>query len=104
MADPRLRTIKIKTGVVKRLTKEKVVYEKEAENQKQRVERYKKEGKDEYEVRKQEEVLQEAYDELQQILSTEVDLKDKEEFKAAQTILEEAALQLPNPGEVLHMC
>ncbi|KAI4459980.1 tubulin-specific chaperone a [Holotrichia oblita] len=118
MADPRLKTIKIKTGVVKRLTKEKVVYEKEAENQQQRVEKYKKEGKDEYEIRKQEEVLQEslmmvpdcqrrllkAYDELHQILATELDLQDKEEFKTAQTILEEAALQLPKPGEVLHMC
>ncbi|GJQ73821.1 hypothetical protein Trydic_g18759 [Trypoxylus dichotomus] len=60
MADPRLKTIKIKTGVVKRLAKEKVVYEREAETQQQRIERYKKEGKDEYDVRKQEEVLQEC--------------------------------------------
>lgn len=60
MADPRLKQLKIKSGVVKRLAKEKTVYDKEAEQQKQRVEKYKAEGKDEYEVRKQEEVLQEA--------------------------------------------
>lgn len=36
MADPRIKTLKIKTGVVKRLAKEKVVYEKEAEQQKNR--------------------------------------------------------------------
>lgn len=118
MADPRLKTIKIKTGVVKRLTKEKVVYEREVETQQQRIERFKKEGKDEYDIRKQEEVLQEclmmvpdcqrrllkAYDELKQIVDTEHDLKEKEELKVAQTILAEAKLQLPKPGEVLHMC
>ncbi|KRT81287.1 hypothetical protein AMK59_6254, partial [Oryctes borbonicus] len=111
MADPRLKTIKIKTGVVKRLAKEKVVYEKEAETQQQRIEKYKKEGKDEYDVRKQEEVLQEslmmvpdcqrrlvkAYDELKQILDTELDLKEKDEFKDAQKILEDAKPQLPKP-------
>lgn len=118
MADPRLKTIKIKTGVVRRLAKEKVTYEKEAETQRQRIESYKKQGKDEYEVRKQEEVLQEslmmvpdcqrrllkAYDELKQILDNETELKDKEEFSAAEKALEEARFQLPKPGEVLHMC
>lgn len=36
MADPRIKTLKIKTGVVRRLAKEKVVYEKEADQQKNR--------------------------------------------------------------------
>lgn len=36
MADPRIRTLKIKTGVVRRLAKEKLVYEKEADQQKNR--------------------------------------------------------------------
>lgn len=58
MADPRIRTLKIKIGVVKRLTKEKIVYEKEAEQQKERIEKFKSDGKDEYDIRKQEEVLQ----------------------------------------------
>lgn len=60
MADPRVRQIKIKTGVVKRLAKEKTVYEKEAEQQKTRIQKFKDDGKDEYDIRKQEEVLQEA--------------------------------------------
>lgn len=58
MADPRIRTLKIKTGIVKRLAKEKIVYEKEADDQRTRIERFKTEGKDEYDIRKQEEVLQ----------------------------------------------
>ena len=44
MSDPRLRTLKIKTGVVKRLAKEKVTYEKEAEQQRERVQKYKDQG------------------------------------------------------------
>lgn len=60
MADPRLKTIKIKTGVVKRVTKEKIVYERELEEQKEKIEKFKQAGKDEYDIKKQEEVLQEC--------------------------------------------
>uniref|UniRef100_A0A6P7FWM7 Tubulin-specific chaperone A n=1 Tax=Diabrotica virgifera virgifera TaxID=50390 RepID=A0A6P7FWM7_DIAVI len=60
MADPRIRTIKIKTGVVRRLAKEKSFYEREVEAQKVRIEKYKADGKDEYDLRKQEEVLNES--------------------------------------------
>ncbi|XP_071055400.1 tubulin-specific chaperone A [Onthophagus taurus] len=118
MADPRIRTLKIKTGIVRRLAKEKVTYEQEADGQRERIERMRRDGKDEYDVKKQEEVLQEslmmvpdcqrrlvkAYDELKNILSAEQDLKDKEEYLNAMRVLEEARLQLPKPGEVLHMC
>ncbi|XP_044262044.1 tubulin-specific chaperone A [Tribolium madens] len=110
MADPRLKTLKIKTGVVKRLAKEKVTYEKEADQQRNRIERLKREGKDEYDIRKQEEVLQEslmmvpdcqrrlalAYDELTKILESEQDLKELEEYHTALKVLEEAKLQLPH--------
>lgn len=44
MSDPRLRTLKIKTGVVKRLAKEKQTYEKELIQQQERVEKFKQEG------------------------------------------------------------
>lgn len=44
MSDPRLRTLKIKTGVVKRLAKEKVTYEKEVVQQKERIQKYKDQG------------------------------------------------------------
>lgn len=117
MADPRIRTIKIKTGVVKRLAKEKTVYEREAEQQKLRIQKFKDDGKDDYEIRKQEEVLSEslmmvpdcqrrlvvAYEELNKILGSEQDLKDTEDYLAAVKVLEEAKLQLPKPGEI-HMC
>lgn len=118
MSDPRLKTLKIKTGVVRRIAKEKVVYEREAEEQKQRIERYKQEGKDEYDVRKQEEVLQEALmmipeckrrlmkacEDLRGIIKNEQDLKETEEFAAAAKVLEEAEVHLPKESEVMHMC
>lgn len=60
MSDPRIRMIKIKTGVLKRLTKEKTVYEREIDQQKQRIEKLRAEGKDEHVLRKEDEILQEA--------------------------------------------
>lgn len=116
--DPRIKTLKIKTGVVKRLAKEKVVYEKEANQQKTKIEKLKECGKDEYDIRKQEEVLQEclmmvpdcqrrlavAFEELKNILNSEKDLEQSEEFLAAQKVLEEAEIQLPKAGETQHMC
>lgn len=60
MSDPRIRMIKIKTGVLKRMTKEKTVYQRELEQQKQRIEKLRGEGKDEYVMRKEEEILQES--------------------------------------------
>lgn len=109
MADPRIRQIKIKTGVVKRIAKEKVVYEKEAEQQKNRIEKLKDEGQDEHNIRKQEEVLQEslmmvpdcqrrlvkAYADLKTTLETEQDLNEHEDYIAAQQVLKEAEAQLP---------
>ena len=51
-ADPRTRQIKIQTGVVKRILKEKTMYEKEVVHIENRLEKMKDEGRDEYEVRK----------------------------------------------------
>lgn len=61
MADPRLKQLMIKTGVVRRLAKEKVSYEKEANTQKVRIERLKNEGQDDHVLKKEEEVLQESF-------------------------------------------
>lgn len=61
MADPRVRQIKIKTGVLRRLTKEKTSYEKEINQQKLRIEKLRGEGKDEHVLKKEEEVLQESF-------------------------------------------
>lgn len=85
------------------------MYEKEAEQQRGRIQKFKEEGKDEHDIRKQEEVLLEslmmvpdcqrrlhkAFQDLKGILDTESELKDLEEYKAAEKVLEEATPQLP---------
>ena len=60
MADPRLRQIFIKSGVVRRYAKEKISYEKEADREKQRLEKFRQEKRDEHDIKKQEEVIQES--------------------------------------------
>lgn len=60
MADPRIRQLTIKSGVVKRLTKEKIVYEKEIDQQRARIVKLKDAGKDDHTMRKEDEVLQES--------------------------------------------
>ncbi|KAK2827487.1 hypothetical protein Q7C36_018413 [Tachysurus vachellii] len=107
MADPRIRQIKIKAGVVKRLAKEEVLYIKEAKEQEERIERLKAEAKDEYLIKKQVEVLQEsrmmipdchrrlamAHADLQQLLEMVVDLEELEEFKEARSVLDSVKLE-----------
>ncbi|XP_005091780.1 tubulin-specific chaperone A [Aplysia californica] len=101
MADPRIKQIKIKTGVVKRLVKEKESYEKEATQIEEKIEKMKADGKDEYDVKKQGEVLQEsrsmvpdtirrlkkAYADLDELLQKESDLAEAEEFTQAKEAL-----------------
>ncbi|XP_058824322.1 tubulin-specific chaperone A [Topomyia yanbarensis] len=109
MSDPRLRQLTIKTGVVKRLSKEKTVYEKEVVTQRNRIEKLKANGADDHDVRKQEEVLQEsmmmvpdcqrrlakAYEELNEMLKNEEELKESEQYIAALSILGDAKVNLP---------
>ncbi|KAH0951805.1 hypothetical protein HN011_008589 [Eciton burchellii] len=118
MSDPRIRTLKIKTGVVKRLAKEKVTYEKEAALQRDKIQKLKEQDKDDYDIRKQEDVLQEslmmvpdcqrrlvkAFEELKKILETEQDLKEIEDYIEAEKVLQEAEAQLPKEGNILQMC
>jgi len=102
--DPkRTRDIKIKTGVVKRLGKEKSAYQKEVIAQEAKIEKMKADGKDEYDIKKMGECLDEskmmipdckrrlvaAWDELSKLLETEKDLNETEEYKAAQVVLED---------------
>ncbi|XP_067667202.1 tubulin-specific chaperone A-like [Haliotis asinina] len=108
MDDQRIKQIKIRTGVVKRLTKEKSMYEKEVETLEARVNKLKEEGADEHDVRKQTEVLQEsrmmipdtkkrlktACEELNQMLQKDSDLSEREEFGQAKEILELAQTAL----------
>merc|ERR1719315_887911 len=108
--DPRLKQIKIKTGVLKRVGKEKLSYRKEADQQKLKIDKMKEDGKDEHDVKKMGEVLQEtlmmipdchrrivsALSELNSLLETEGDLRLKEdgevsdEFLAAEAQIKEA--------------
>ncbi|XP_026116650.1 tubulin-specific chaperone A-like [Carassius auratus] len=107
MADPRIRQIKIKTGVVKRLVKDEMLYIKEAKQQEEKIERLKAEAGDEYVIKKQLEVLQEAkmmipdchrrlavaHADLEQLLETEEELAEMEEYKEARTVLESVKLE-----------
>ncbi|KAM6470045.1 tubulin-specific chaperone A [Python bivittatus] len=107
MADPRVRQIKIKTGVVKRLAKEKVMYEKEAKQQEEKIEKMKAEDGDNYAIKKQTEILQEsrmmipdcqrrleaAHSDLVQLLENEKELEETEEYKDAQSVLESIKLE-----------
>jgi len=61
MADMK-RSLKIKTGTLGRLGKEVVGYKKELLEQEQRIEKMRAESKDEYDIKKQQEVLQETRD------------------------------------------
>ena len=47
MSDPRIKQLKIKTGVLKRVGKEKLSYRKEADQQKAKIEKMKAEGREE---------------------------------------------------------
>ncbi|KAG8524619.1 Tubulin-specific chaperone A [Galemys pyrenaicus] len=78
MADPRVRQIKIKTGVVKRLVKEKVMYEKEAKQQEEKIEKMKAEDGENYAIKKQE---------------NEKDLEEAEEYKEARSVLDSVKLE-----------
>jgi len=59
-SDPRLKKLRISTGVVKRCGKEKLSYRKEADMQKEKIEKMKTEGRDEIEIRKMNECMQES--------------------------------------------
>ncbi|KAG5462987.1 MAG: tubulin binding cofactor A [Olpidium bornovanus] len=100
-----VRELKIKTGVVKRTLKEDASYEKEREQQQRRVDAAIAANADEYDIKKQKEVLEEtirmlpdvrrrlvaASNELLELLDKEeASLKDTEEFKAAKEVLTEA--------------
>ncbi|XP_020854115.1 tubulin-specific chaperone A [Phascolarctos cinereus] len=107
MADPRVRQIKIKTGVVKRLVKEKLMYEKEAKQQEEKVEKMKAEDGENYAIKKQTEILQEsrmmipdcqrrleaARSDLLQLLENEKDLEESEEYKEARSVLDSVKLE-----------
>lgn len=54
------KRLRVQIGVVKRMVKEVSAYEKEVVENGERVQKMKDEGKDEYDIKKQEEVLAES--------------------------------------------
>eukprot|EP00128_Syssomonas_multiformis_P007744 Colp12_sorted_trinity150504_noHs@9069 len=100
MSTPALKQLKIKTGVVKRIAKEEQMYEKEVAQQEARIEKMKTEGKDEYDIKKQIEVLNEskqmipdckrrleaAVAELKALLE-DASVKETKELEEAMTVL-----------------
>lgn len=60
MSAEQLRELKIKTGAVKRTTKEFLYYFKELETERNRLEKMKADGKDEYDLKQQENVVAET--------------------------------------------
>eukprot|EP00049_Salpingoeca_infusionum_P004192 m.75616 g.75616 ORF g.75616 m.75616 type:complete len:116 (-) comp12454_c0_seq1:108-455(-) len=111
MADPRLRQFKIKTGVLKRLGKEREVNFKEVALEVKRIQKFKDEGRDEYDIKKQYEVLEEckmmiphtqqrleaAHQELSAMLDAEVDLAESAEYKDAKAMVEFVPIECPEP-------
>ncbi|XP_078004625.1 tubulin-specific chaperone A-like isoform X2 [Phascolarctos cinereus] len=78
MADPCMRQIKIKMGVVKQLAKEKLMYEKEAKQQDGKVEKMKAEDGENDAIKKQ---------------RNEKDLEEYEEYKEARSVLDSVKLE-----------
>jgi len=108
MSDPRVKQIKIKTGVLKRVGKEKLSYRKEADQQRAKLEKMKEDGQCEYDVKKMSEVLQEtlmmvpdchrrlvaAHSDLKNILESEKELEEAEEYQLAVAQIQEAEEQM----------
>ncbi|KAF0760576.1 tubulin-specific chaperone A [Aphis craccivora] len=108
MADPRIKTLKIKTGVVKRLTKEKLMYIQETEQQLEKVQKLKEAGIDESTFKKQEEVLREsqmmipdtqrrlkaAFEDLKSVVADCEELKEEPDYLNAQKFLAEAEKEI----------
>lgn len=105
MADPRIKEIRIKTGIVKRVGKEITMYQKEAQQIKDKIKKMQDEGQEVYYIKKQDGLLQEtlsvipdcqkrfdnAYIELKALLEAETELEEDEIYQAAKLQIEESA-------------
>ena len=96
------KQLKIQTGVVKRLVKERNSYRKELETNIMKVEKAREAGKEESDIKLAEAVLDEtkmiipgtdqrllqAYQTLDELVNSSGDNKDSEEYKEAVEVLE----------------
>lgn len=87
--DPRIKTLRIQTGVVKRCGKEKLSYRKEANQQKAKLEKMKKEGRDDMEIKKMNEQMQESL-----MMIPDCHRKLEKAVKELKSLLEELDLEL----------
>ena len=87
--DPRIKKLRIQTGVVKRCGKEKLSYRKEANQQKEKLEKMKKEGKDDMEIKKMNEQMQESL-----MMIPDCHRKLEKAVKELKSLLEELELEL----------
>ncbi|XP_061658151.1 tubulin-specific chaperone A [Syngnathoides biaculeatus] len=107
MADPRIRQIKIKTGVLKRLAKEEASYRTEAKQQEEKIEQLKAAAADAFLIKQHMASLQEtimmipdsrrrmtvAHADLLQLLEAEEDLSESAEYQEAKSVLESVKLE-----------
>ena len=61
MSNPNDKKLKIQNGIIRRMIKEVLGYQSEAKMNEKRIQKMKDDGKDEYDIKKQEEVLGESY-------------------------------------------
>ncbi|XP_077354605.1 tubulin-specific chaperone A [Festucalex cinctus] len=107
MADPRIRQIKIKTGVLKRLAKEEASYRTEAKQQEEKIEQLKADAADTFLIKQHMESLQEtmmmipdsrrrmtvAHADLLQLMETEEELSESSEYQEAKSVLDSIKLE-----------
>jgi tubulin-specific chaperone A len=102
--DPKLlKDLKIKTGIVKRIAKEKLSYEKELAKQQAKITTMTAADKDDYDLKKQTELLEEtrimipdcerrlasAWDVLSKLVDSAPDASQTDEYQLAKQTLEE---------------
>ena len=111
-ADP-MRKLKIKSGVVKRITREYASYEEEVKKDRERMNRFKESNSDDAAMRRQQEVLEEtikmipdtrrrlrtAYDDLKdymKTIDTIAEVVESEEWREAMDNLNRAEAEVLN--------
>ena len=111
-ADPK-RKLKIKSGVVKRITREYASYEEEVKKEKERMNKFKETGSDDFSMRRQEQVVEEtikmipdtrrrlraAYDDLKDYMKqvdTIPEVTESEDWREAVENLARAESQVLN--------
>ncbi|XP_077399277.1 tubulin-specific chaperone A [Vanacampus margaritifer] len=107
MADPRIRQIKIKTGVLRRLAKEEASYKTEAKQQEEKIEQLKADAADTYLIKQHLASLQEtimmipdsrrrmtvAHADLTHLLEAEEELSESTEYQEAKSVLDSIKLE-----------